>query len=398
MRSFIALFILVAGCAEQAAEAPAQAPKQVEFTPSPKVDIPTESKSIANALDDMHAAAASADEKRYFDHFADQAVFLGTDASERWDLDAFKKAVHPYFEKGKAWKYRSVRRAITVGSDGKRAWFDEDLETEKLGPARGSGVLVKESGHWKVAQYNLSIPIPNARFGEVRALLSGAPRIDLREQYKTAYRAATTSAKDDPAQATKVLSQLVAEAKTHPDDDLEFWLHNELTWLQWAQGNLDGALVEVDAAKATLDHSTIVEDKRAGLRLHELWDRAYLLLEIAMKKPPVERAKALLAAQSAREAYDALAKTQKDDNGIAVLAAFFALRQNKNPDALAAAKKVDLEKDSDVQDLYVLRMAFDAGGDKASAENAVKKICGGKDYLMKPLIIRQSTKEGWRCP
>src|SRR6185436_17504936 len=110
-----------------------------------------------------------------------------------------------------------VRRAITVSAEGKRAWFDEDLETEKLGPARGSGVLIKEQGRWKIAQYDLSIPIPNARFAEVHALLSGAgsaPKIDLREQYKTAYQAATSAAKDDPAKAGKLLSDLVNEAKT----------------------------------------------------------------------------------------------------------------------------------------------------------------------------------------
>lgn len=398
MRPFFFCLLMV-GCAEttETATPLSERDRQVHLTP-PRVDALAESKSISTELDDWHAAAASADERRYFDHFTDQAVFLGTDATERWDLEAFKKSVHPYFAKGKAWKYRSVRRAVTVSPEGKRAWFDEDLETEKLGPARGSGVLVKEQGRWKIAQYDLSIPIPNARFAEVHALLSAAPKIDLREQYKTAYQAAILAAKDDPSKAAKLLSELVTEAKTRPDDDLEFWLHNELGWLRWAQGDLDGALAEVEAARATIDHSTLPEDKRVGLRLHELWDRAYLMIEIAMTKPPADRAKAVLAAQTARDAYDVLAKAQKDDNGMAVLAAFFALRQGKTADALAAAKKVDIEKDGDVQDLYVLRMAREAAGDKAGAEAAVKKICTAKDYLMRPLILRNAAKEGWRCP
>jgi hypothetical protein len=394
--AFFAL-LLAAGCAEQA-DAPVQPQAPDRQLAPPRVDIPAETRTISSELDDWHAAAASADEKRYFDHFTEQAVFLGTDATERWDLDAFKKAVHPYFAKGKAWKYRSVRRAITVSPEGKRAWFDEDLETERLGPARGSGVLVKDQGRWRIAQYDLSIPIPNARFAEVHALLSGAPKLELREQYKAAYAAATAAAKDDPAKAAKLLSDLVPEAKTHPEDDLEFWLHNELTWIRWAQDDLAGALREVEAARATLDHSTLAEDKRVGLRLHELWDRAYILLELAMKEPPKERAKAMAGAQAAKDAYDMLAKSQKDENGMAVLATFFAVRQGKNADALAAAKKVDIEKDSDVQDLYVLRIAKDAGGDKPGAEAIVKKMCGSKDYLMRPLILRQSTKEGWRCP
>src|SRR5581483_5509645 len=124
MRAFLFGLLLATACAEQNADTPVHAPaRQVELTP-PKVDTAAESKAIASVLDDWHAAAARADEKRYFDHFADQAVFLGTDATERWDLEAFRKAVHGYFEQGKAWKYRSVRRAITVSPDGKRAWFD----------------------------------------------------------------------------------------------------------------------------------------------------------------------------------------------------------------------------------------------------------------------------------
>jgi hypothetical protein len=36
-----------------------------------------------------------------------------------------------------------------------------------LSETRGSGVLVLEGGRWKVAQYNLSIPIPNELVREI---------------------------------------------------------------------------------------------------------------------------------------------------------------------------------------------------------------------------------------
>jgi hypothetical protein len=127
--------------------------------------------AIGAALDDFHDAAAKADEPRYFAHFADGGVFLGTDAAERWDVTAFRAYAHPYFAKGKAWTMRATRRAIAVGKDGRTAWFDEDLATEKLGPARGSGVLVLGDDGWKIAQYNLTVTVPNERFAEVRALL-----------------------------------------------------------------------------------------------------------------------------------------------------------------------------------------------------------------------------------
>ena len=35
------------------------------------------------------------------------------------------------------------------------------LDTPNLGVCRGSGVLILLGGEWKIAQYNLSIPIPN---------------------------------------------------------------------------------------------------------------------------------------------------------------------------------------------------------------------------------------------
>ena len=131
--------------------------------------LPTE---ISQVLDDWHEAAAKADEARYFAHFTGGAVFLGTDATERWTLPQFRAFAHPYFAKGKAWSFKSTRRDVEFSGD--IAWFDEDLDTPNLGPARGSGVLVKTrpSGEWKIAQYNLSIPIPNEKMKEVKALIS----------------------------------------------------------------------------------------------------------------------------------------------------------------------------------------------------------------------------------
>jgi ketosteroid isomerase-like protein len=136
----------------------------------------TEAKAeITTMLDDWHDAASKSDEERYFGHFAQEGVFLGTDATERWDVPAFRAYAHPYFSQGKGWSFHAVRRDITLGTAGD-AWFDEALETKNLGPARGSGVLVKGTGgQWKIAQYNLSITIPNERFAEVKKLLETAP-------------------------------------------------------------------------------------------------------------------------------------------------------------------------------------------------------------------------------
>jgi ketosteroid isomerase-like protein len=126
-------------------------------------------KAIAAVLDDWHEAAAAADEARYFGHFAPDAVFMGTDASERWDVAAFRKYAHPHFAKGKAWSFRAGRRAVMVKGD--FGWFDEDLVTPNLGPARGSGVMRHDGQAWRIVHYNLTITVPNERFKEVKALL-----------------------------------------------------------------------------------------------------------------------------------------------------------------------------------------------------------------------------------
>lgn len=132
-------------------------------------------RTIVALLDGWHDAAARADESAYFSALASDAVFMGTDATERWSKDAFRAYAHPHFAKGKAWAFRAVRRSVRVSTAGDVAWFDEDLETANLGPARGSGVVVLRDGAYKIAYYNLSIPIPNARFSSVKRLLADDP-------------------------------------------------------------------------------------------------------------------------------------------------------------------------------------------------------------------------------
>jgi hypothetical protein len=157
---------LVLGLGACKADAPRQ-PRSLSGT-----ECAAEERAIGAVLDDWHAAAAAADEARYFSHFSRAAVFLGTDATERWDVESFRRYAHPRFATGKAWTFRSVQRFTQVAPNGNVAWFDEALVTERLGPARGSGVLVREVTGWQIALYDLSIPIPNERFDEVRKLLA----------------------------------------------------------------------------------------------------------------------------------------------------------------------------------------------------------------------------------
>jgi ketosteroid isomerase-like protein len=124
--------------------------------------------AVGAVLDDWHAAAAVADEARYFAHFAPDAVFLGTDATERWTVEEFRRYAHPYFAKGTAWSFKAVERHVSFSPDRSVAWFDERLDTPNLGPARGSGILLNAGGAWKIAHYDLSVPIPNPLMKEIK--------------------------------------------------------------------------------------------------------------------------------------------------------------------------------------------------------------------------------------
>lgn len=121
----------------------------------------SDEQSIAKVLNSFHQAAADAQAKPYFNLLSQDAVFLGTDASERWSKDEFKAFVVPYFSKGTGWLYTPTERNISLVKQGQVAFFDELLFSESYGTCRGSGVLIKTEQGWKISQYNLSIPMPN---------------------------------------------------------------------------------------------------------------------------------------------------------------------------------------------------------------------------------------------
>jgi hypothetical protein len=115
---------------------------------------------ISTMLDGFNVAAAKADFTAYFNYYADESTFIGTDATEVWDKKAFMVWAKPYFDKKKTWNFTSLKRNIYFSKDGKLAWFDELLDTQ-MKICRGSGVVEKINGSWKVKQYVLSMTVPN---------------------------------------------------------------------------------------------------------------------------------------------------------------------------------------------------------------------------------------------
>lgn len=138
MKNTVCLLILLIHCTSIAA------------APDPAIDA---------LLDGFHSAAANSRYDDYFSRFAEEAYFLGTDATERWSVAEFKTYARASFEAGRGWRYDLVKRHVRQIGD--VAWFDEQLDNERLGRCRGTGVVIKENGSWKLAHYSLTLLIPN---------------------------------------------------------------------------------------------------------------------------------------------------------------------------------------------------------------------------------------------
>ena len=120
--------------------------------------------AVSAVLDSLHHFASVADEEAYFGLFSPEAVFFGTDATERWTVEQFRAWAHQRFAAGQGWTYvlRAGTRHVEFDPSGSVAWFDEILDNAHYGETRGTGVLRRIDGDWKIAQYHLTIPVPNA--------------------------------------------------------------------------------------------------------------------------------------------------------------------------------------------------------------------------------------------
>ncbi|WP_026709690.1 nuclear transport factor 2 family protein [Flavobacterium filum] len=150
MKIIISFFVILIGC----------------FSSDCKIDEKSEINAVINQ---WHKAAAEANFDNYFGLMTADAVFIGTDASENWSRKEFEAYSKPHFDKGKAWTFHTLERNIYVDKNNKIAWFDELLDTSfKI--CRGSGVLEKVNGKWKIKHYVLSMTIPNETSKEVIAV------------------------------------------------------------------------------------------------------------------------------------------------------------------------------------------------------------------------------------
>ncbi len=143
--------------------------QQVEDTTITSGARNIDSSNIGDVLDAWHHAASVGDIESYFNATTEGFVFLGTDASERWNRNEFRAFAEPHFADGHGWTYRPVKRYVSTNAYGDVAWVDEVLEHDTFGAMRGTAVLrsLGFSDDWRVAHYSLSFLVPNGAVDQV---------------------------------------------------------------------------------------------------------------------------------------------------------------------------------------------------------------------------------------
>jgi SnoaL-like domain len=125
----------------------------------------TPQEKITIVLNNWHFAAANAKFDEYMSAMTNDAIYIGTDATENWNKKDFMTFAKPYFDRGKAWSFTALERHVYISKDQKTAWFDELLDTQ-MKICRGSGILIKVGKDWKIQHYVLSMTIPNDNTSE----------------------------------------------------------------------------------------------------------------------------------------------------------------------------------------------------------------------------------------
>jgi hypothetical protein len=132
-----------------------------------------------------------------------------------------------------------------------------------------------------------------------------------------------------------------------------------------AQGDPAAALAENDQATLCAARGTWDPQGRATLAFQkDRWHRAYLTRMLAESRTGSAKQALIQYATAALDDY----RTLGFSDSIAILDAYFAALDGNKAAALAAAKQVDPLKDDDIEDLYLVVVGLEVGGDHAAAE------------------------------
>ncbi|HEY1691881.1 MAG TPA: hypothetical protein VGG39_06950 [Polyangiaceae bacterium] len=190
----------------------------------------------------------------------------------------------------------------------------------------------------------------------------------------------------DFEQAAEALVSVIPALARHPELADEFWAHNAMMMVREAEGDPAAALAENDQATLCAERGTWEPQERAKLAFQkDRWHRAYLTRMLAESRTGTVKQALVGYAQAALDDY----RTKGFPDSIAILDAYFAALDGRKDAALAAARKVDPAKDDDVEDLYLVVVGLEAGGDHAAAESvrAVMRKPGGPS-LSRAIMVR----------
>jgi hypothetical protein len=205
------------------------------------------------------------------------------------------------------------------------------------------------------------------------------------------YRATRFTYSGDIGRAAAALTSIIPEVAKHPELPDEFSAHNQMMILRVAQGDPAAALAEDDQATLAAARGTWAPGERETLAyMKDRWHRAYLSRMLAETRSGAARQSFLRDAQASLNDYRARAhQLGTNDDSIAVLEAYFAALDGNREAALEAARKIDPAKDDDLEDLYLVVVGLEVGGDHAAAERVRKRMRQPADvHLSRAIMLR----------
>lgn len=120
----------------------------------------TDRIQVDSMINQWHRAASTGDGPSFFGRMTHDAIYLGTDASERWTRTSMEADLGKYFNGKRAWHFIPYDRTYFSLDNSQDVFFDEYLKTW-MGTCRGAGLITKENGMWKIKYYQLSVAVPN---------------------------------------------------------------------------------------------------------------------------------------------------------------------------------------------------------------------------------------------
>lgn len=198
-------------------------------------------------------------------------------------------------------------------------------------------------------------------------------------------RAAKAAEAGDLEAAASALVAIMPALAKHPELQDEFWAHNAMMMIRAGQGDPAAALAENDQATLAAERGTwsTPEERKELAFQKDRWHRAYLTRMLAESRRGSVKTALIQYAEAALADY----RTKGFPDSIAILDAYFAALDGKREAALAAAKKVDPAKNDDVEDLYLVVVGLEAGGDRAGAEAVRKRMRATKPGTISRAIM-----------